>query len=624
MAQAFTLKCGSSSERIGELFLKKGLLTEEKLKEALEYQKRYGGRLGWILVSLGLVSGEDFFRTLAEYYHLPFERDKERVLYSIDKRFVRRFNPRELMEYEVIPARLEGGVLIVYTSYPCSNKLMEFLRKHFGNGEVIEVRQIVITEQVLMEVLATLFKKEILEGAVYGLLRTSPEDSARIVFTAGQLFFFWLLSVGLIFSLFYYPLYTLIGLNLFVQIFYLLVNLFKFAVSLAGTFTEIEFKVEEEWLKEIKDTQLPLYTIMVPAYREPEVIPYLVKSLKRLDYPLNKLDVLFLLEEDDSETIEAVKKVNPPANWRIIRVPPYGPKTKPKACNYGLFFAKGKYLVIYDAEDIPEKDQLKKAVVAFAHFPETYICFQAALNFFNREENFLTRMFTLEYSYWFDYMLPGLHRLGMVIPLGGTSNHFITEKLRELGGWDPFNVTEDADLGVRAFERGYKVGVIDSTTYEEANSKLGNWIRQRSRWIKGYMQTWLVHTRHPLKLLKRLGVRGFISFHLLIGGTPFMFLVNPLLWGVFTYWLFTGTYAFEPFFPPFVLYTALFNLFMGNFLGIYLSMLAVFKRRFFLRPPPLRPFKSPLLGSSQRGRLQGPVGALYEALLLAEDGARHK
>jgi len=581
MGRAFTLKCGSSSERIGELFLKKGLITEEQLKEALEYQKRYGGRLGWILVSLGFVRGIDFFRALAEYYRLPFETDLGKILRTVNEQLVKQFEPHLLVEYEVVPARFENGVLLLYTSNPCSKKLEEFIEKFFSNFPIREVRQVVITDRDLRLLVARLFEKEILEGAVFGLFRDSPEHSARFVFTAGQLIFFYLTTVALLTSLFFYPITTLVVLNLFVQFFYLLSNLFKFAVSLAGTFTELEFKVEEEWLRELRDKDLPLYTVLVPAYREPQVVPYLVKALKRLDYPQNKLEVLFLLEEDDEETIEAVKRERPPANWHLLIVPPYGPKTKPKACNYGLFFAKGKYLVIYDAEDLPERDQLKKAVVAFDHHPESFVCFQAALNFFNRKENFLTRMFTLEYSYWFDYLLPGLHRLKMVIPLGGTSNHFITDKLRELGGWDPFNVTEDADLGVRAFEKGYKVGVVDSTTYEEANSKLGNWIRQRSRWIKGYMQTWLVHTRHPFRLLRRLGLRGFLSFHLLIGGTPFMFLTNPVLWGVFTYWLFTGTYAFEPFFPPFLLYTALFNLFMGNFLGIYLSMLAVFKRRFY-------------------------------------------
>jgi len=583
MEAVYMHNCGFSSERIGELFVKKGLITPEQLAEALEYQKKYGGRLGWILVSLGYISRLDFFRTLAEHFGLPFEADKEKLLSLVEKSFVTRFDPHDLVKYEVFPAKRDDDGILLLTSYPCSRKFFSFLKKHFPDEKKIKV--IVITDLDLMNLLHTFFGNRIVDWAVNGLFYLSPEDSAKRVFTGRQILLLYLGVAALTFSLFTVPVPTLIVLNLLVQFFFFSVNLFKFAVSVAGTFTEIEFKVEEKWLRDLEEKELPTYTILVPAYREPKVIPFLVKALRSLDYPQNKLDVLFLLEEDDTETIEAVKREKPPASWRIIKIPPSEPRTKPKACNYGLFFARGKYLVIYDAEDIPEKDQLKKALVAFSHFPESYICFQAALNFYNRKENFLTKMFTLEYSYWFDYMLPGLYRLKMIIPLGGTSNHFITQKLKELGGWDPYNVTEDADLGIRAFQRGYKVGVVNSTTYEEANTKLGNWIRQRSRWIKGYMQTWLVHMRHPVELLRKLGWRGFLSFQFLIGGTPVVSLISPLLWFMFLYWLLTKTYALEPFFPPFVLYLALFNLSMGNFFAIYLSMLAVFKRRYFCLLP---------------------------------------
>ncbi|HCM84331.1 MAG TPA: glycosyltransferase, partial [Rhodospirillaceae bacterium] len=158
-------------------------------------------------------------------------------------------------------------------------------------------------------------------------------------------------------------------------------------------------------------------------------------------------------------------------------VPESHPQTKPKACNYALPFARGEYLVIYDAEDKPEPDQLKKTLLSFQRAPENTICIQARLNYFNARENWLTRMFTLDYSLWFDLMLPGLERLGVPIPLGGTSNHFKIKVLRELHAWDPYNVTEDADLGVRITQKGYRVGIVDSTTFEEANCAIPNWIR---------------------------------------------------------------------------------------------------------------------------------------------------
>lgn len=223
--------------------------------------------------------------------------------------------------------------------------------------------------------------------------------------------------------------------------------------------------------------------------------------------------------------------------------------------------------------------------MAFRKSGEQYICFQAALNYYNRDENFLARLFTLEYSYWFDYLLPGLDRLNLPIPLGGTSNHFDLKKLQEVGGWDPFNTTEDADLGVRACARGYRVGIINSTTYEEASAQMQNWIRQRSRWIKGYMQTWLVHSRHPYALFKQLGGKGWLAFNLLVGGTPLFALTYPIMLLIFLYWLATESKILDPLFPPWVLYVSLFNLLIGNFFGIYLNMIAVFRRKYFTLLP---------------------------------------
>jgi len=567
--------------RIGELLIRKGLITPEQLEEALEIQKRHGGRIGWILASLGYVKRHDFFRVLAEHCSLEFEPDIEKLIKGVDKNFINQFDPQELAYFEIVPARIEGDTLYLYTSDPCSQKYIKFLSNVFDLYHFNRVKAVVITDVDLIRILEHFFKDKFIDLSVNGLFYMSPEDSAVRVFTKTQLFLLYLTVLLFVVGLFYKPVFTLVVANLLIQLFYVAVNLFKFVVSLAGSFTEIEYKVEDELLKSLDEKDLPVYTILLPVYKEPEVVPDLIDSLKKMDYPPHRLDVLFLVEENDPETLEAIRKAEPPANWRIIIIPDSQPKTKPKACNYGLFFARGEYLVIYDAEDLPEPDQLKKAIVAFRNFPEEYICFQAALNYYNRDTNFLTRMFTLEYSYWFDYMLPGLYKLKMIIPLGGTSNHFKVEKLKELGAWDPFNVTEDADLGVRAFAKGYKVGVINSTTWEEANSRLKNWIRQRSRWIKGYMQTYLVHNRNPLKLLRQVGWRGFISFHLLIGGTPFMFLINPIMWAVFIYWLITKTFALEPIFPSFILYMAIFNLLFGNFIAIYLSMLAVFKRKYY-------------------------------------------
>jgi len=239
---------------------------------------------------------------------------------------------------------------------------------------------------------------------------------------------------------------------------------------------------------------LPVYTILAPLYREARVAPALVAALEALDYPRALLDVKLVVEADDAETLAAVRACAP-ADFEIVETPAGGPRTKPKALTYALAFARGELLAIYDAEDRPHPAQLRAAVAAFARGGRDLVCVQAPLAFYNANENFLTRSFALEYAIHFRLVLPALLRMGAPIPLGGTSNHFRTGALRAAGGWDPYNVTEDADLGLRMAAMGGRLGMIAPPTLEEATCRLGPWIRQRSRWLKGYAQTVLVHTR---------------------------------------------------------------------------------------------------------------------------------
>jgi len=356
---------------------------------------------------------------------------------------------------------------------------------------------------------------------------------------------------------------------------------FKFVLTFIGSSRKADMEISPEAIAALKDSELPVYTVLVPMYKEAKVLPLLTKALKGLDYPASKLEVKLVLEEDDTETIEAAKALRLPGTFEIVRVPPSQPKTKPKACNYALQFSRGEFVTIYDAEDQPEPDQLKKAVLAFRNGDPQLACVQGRLNYFNRSENWLTRMFTLEYSQWFDFLLPGLDWLKVPIPLGGTSNHFKLSALRKVGAWDPYNVTEDADLGVRLAQEGYTVGVINSTTYEEANGVLPSWIKQRSRWIKGYMQTWLVHMRHPIQLWKSIGAKGFFSFHFFIGAPPFTMLLAPILWVItFLVW-FTNSWDFGWLFPEPFGTMALFNLVIGNLFLVYFGVIAALKRKYY-------------------------------------------
>lgn len=331
--------------------------------------------------------------------------------------------------------------------------------------------------------------------------------------------------------------------------------------------------------RRIPDHELPMYTILVPAYREEAVIGKLIQNIEALDYPREKLDVIVLLEEDDVETLQAAKAARPPGYVRLFVTPDGLPKTKPRACNAGLRFAKGTYLVIYDAEDRPDPAQLRDVLSVFERSDERTVVVQCRLNYFNAGTNMLTRFFALEYAAWFDFMLPGLDALRLPIPLGGTSNHFITSALRELGGWDAHNVTEDADLGLRASVKGMRVAVSDSTTWEEACSVWRAWIKQRTRWIKGYMVTALVHTRNPWLSMRRLGVRGTFGLVFLIAGTPLTFLSLPFAWLTGAAVLAIKQTTGEDILPSWALKVSIVNFTFGYASGIIASAFAMARRK---------------------------------------------
>ena len=314
-------------------------------------------------------------------------------------------------------------------------------------------------------------------------------------------------------------------------------------------------------------------------YKEPEVIPQMVRGLMDMDYPTDRMDVQLLLEEDDEATLAAARATPMPPSFRVTVVPPSFPRTKPKACNIGLGLARGEYLVIYDAEDRPEPDQLRKAVLAFEAAGPKVACVQSCLNFYNPRQNLLTRFFTGDYSSWFDLQLPGLAARKAVIPLGGTSNHFRTAILRDLLGWDAYNVTEDCDLGVRLCRAGYTTAMVDTTTWEEACSSVPFWIRQRTRWIKGYIQTWFVHMRSPLRLLRELGLRNFLHFQALVGGVCLSFLLNPIFWALALLWFLVRPAGIDRLFPGPVFAIGAFCLFAGNFLFVYTILLGCYRRR---------------------------------------------
>ncbi len=285
----------------------------------------------------------------------------------------------------------------------------------------------------------------------------------------------------------------------------------------------------------IPDKSLPVYTIIIALYREAAAVDGLVTALRELDYPSEKLDIKFATEADDLETGIALARLDLGAPFEIVTAPASGPRTKPKALNAALAFARGTFTAVYDAEDRPEPDQLRRALDVFLSAGDDLACVQASLTIDNTADNWLTRLFTAEYAAQFDLFLPGLAALELPLPLGGSSNHFRTAALRKAGAWDPYNVTEDADLGVRLARFGYRSTIARSTTYEEAPARFGPWLRQRTRWFKGWIQTWAVHMRSPFRLFADLGFAGFASFQLVVGGSVLASLIHPLVLAGFVY-----------------------------------------------------------------------------------------
>ena len=276
----------------------------------------------------------------------------------------------------------------------------------------------------------------------------------------------------------------------------------------------------------LADAELPVYSVIVAMYREGAVIPKLIAGLDAFDYPRAKLDIKLVIEAGDEETLRAIVAQRLPPRYDVIVVPPGKPRTKPRALNVALDVARGELVCVYDAEDEPAPDQLRRAAARFAEEP-TLDVLQGKLAIANWRDGWLSFMFAVEYAVLFELINPGLSALELPVALGGTTNHFRAATLRRVGGWDAWNVTEDADLGLRLARFGARVGALDSLTVEEAPNDFGNWFRQRTRWQKGWMQTTIVHTREPLRLFRELGLKKGVAGLTLIVGTVMTCLFGP-------------------------------------------------------------------------------------------------
>jgi cellulose synthase/poly-beta-1,6-N-acetylglucosamine synthase-like glycosyltransferase len=436
--------------------------------------------------------------------------DAEKDLFDIrDREFY--------LKLEAIPYKKIENKIIIVTSI-ITPELINWV-----GSKYVEYEFIIAPFASILSIMRKFFIEEDTNHAIFHLSNVSPKKSAKNI----KLLHILIITVAIFITLsiifkndFFY--YGLILSNILCSF----ATIFKISLFLIG-YRDVSLKKQPPIkLDNIKDEELPIYTILIALYKEKEVVADLVDAISLLDYPKSKLDVKIILEKDDKETINAISKLNHPPYFDIIILPHSLPKTKAKALNYGLLYARGKYVTVYDAEDKPDIDQLKKAYLVFKNSSSKVSCIQANLVCHNDRQTIISRMFSLEYVIWFEFVIKSLEKLNLPIMLGGTSNHFIKDNLVASGAWDPFNVTEDADLGLRIWSSGFKSKLFKSNTQEEAVTNIKTWVNQRSRWIKGYFMTILVHLKNRKDLKKSLGNRSALAIELFILSNSLFFIMN--------------------------------------------------------------------------------------------------
>jgi cellulose synthase/poly-beta-1,6-N-acetylglucosamine synthase-like glycosyltransferase len=516
--------------RLGEWLVAHGIISQSQCDTALRLQARTHSRLGTVLThciglcprrlaqALAAQTGATMAATELEHASFPLLNNADHEDY---------------LRYQLLPYQLnEAGELTALAPAP-THAGERWLLEHFPQAR--SIRWCYCTARDFQHVLARHFGAQLTQKAADRVFSQSPRMSARTTLLALQTYsaLFWLMLV--VSALILLPSIVFWSIWFGVQLIAVAGLLFKLGMIVSAMGYRPQLARLPGWedapWRHMPEADLPVYSVLIPLYKETAMIPHLLTRLQQLDYPRDKLDIKCLVEADDTATWDALKAARPERCIEIIAVPPGNPRTKPKACNYALPYLRGSLVTIYDAEDAPEPDQLRMSAWAFSQLPSEVACLQARLNFYNRDQRLITRWFALEYALWFQMVLPGLERGGFPIPLGGTSNHFRRFALEQTGGWDAYNVTEDADLGIRLRRFRWKTLLLPSHTWEEAPHTVWDWMMQRTRWIKGYMQTWCVHLRTPPAELWRLGWRHVVGFHLFIGAPCLLYLTLPLLLG---------------------------------------------------------------------------------------------
>ncbi|MGO4573745.1 glycosyltransferase [Microvirga sp. 2TAF3] len=464
-----------------------------------------------LLLKGGLVEETEFYRALAHELGLPF---------TLSPRLSRQCRYPDSILTGIAPMEPVRTFAIA----PCGPVLSRLLK----DRRVIHKGLVVTPPSRLTKAVIDARSMSIAHRGANALSEKAPDLSIRGGFSVGQIAGLSILSLLLSFGSIRTPDVALAFLGTGLSLLFLGGVVLRLAAAILDNPVQPPLKPPRT-----DDAALPIYTIIAPLYRERRVASRLVAALSHLDYPAAKLDIKFVLEADDLETQSALAAIDMPGFIEVIVAPSGDPRTKPRALNIALPLARGRYTVIYDAEDVPDPGQLRDAVAAFIQRPPEVACLQARLTIDNTDDTWLTRLFTIEYATLFDVFNPGLAEIGSPMTLGGTSNHFRTKVLHDICGWDAWNVTEDADLGIRLARFGYRIADLPSSTLEEAPSTLDQWMNQRTRWMKGFIQTCVSHSRKPWVTLVQLGPWRFFGALVLTFGTVLSALSYPFFTGLF-------------------------------------------------------------------------------------------
>lgn len=518
---------------LSQILLEDGAVDAADLTKAMMIRNRLGAPLEHVLLSQGMVTPVAMARALSRQWRTTaIDPDQS----PADPRLIDAAGAGFCLTHGILPWRRIGGVTWIATARPDSfHTILPALPAQFGHVRMLLCSE----EQAQAGVLAPRRIRLIREAEtrVPAAESCRTQDKARTTRIAVLALVVTVLGLALV------PALMVGMLTLWAVLTLLTQSGLKLMAFLAAGRARREadhraLAVAQGHLPPAaNEAPLPPISVMVPLFHEEDVAGKLVARLSRLTYPRELTDILLVIEASDQITAKALEGVRLPHWLRVVRVPDGPIMTKPRALNYALNFCRAEIVGIWDAEDRPDPDQLHKVARRFRDAPADVACLQGALDYYNPRTNWLARCFTIEYAGWFRVLLPGVARLGLVVPLGGTTLFFRRPVLEQVGAWDAWNVTEDADLGVRLARRGYRTEILDTTTDEEANCRALPWIKQRSRWLKGYAMTWAVHMRDPAALYRDLGAWRFWGFQVQFLGALSQYLLAPILW---SFWLLTA------------------------------------------------------------------------------------